>query len=125
HKGVLILSERAGAARELSDALIINPTDINQLAEAMHEALVMPEEDQIQRMTAMQALVKRYNVFSWTKLFLNQLAYTKMKQQTLATETLTPAPTGQLLEAYHASTQRLLLLDYDGTLVDFHSNPQR
>ncbi|GAB2862686.1 bifunctional alpha,alpha-trehalose-phosphate synthase (UDP-forming)/trehalose-phosphatase [Hymenobacter ruber] len=125
HKGVLILSERAGAARELSDALIINPTDINQLAEAMHEALVMPEDEQIQRMTAMQALVKRYNVFSWTKLFLNQLAYTKMKQQTLATETLTPAPTGQLLEAYHASKQRLLLLDYDGTLVNFHANPQR
>ena len=125
HRGVLILSERAGAARELSDALIINPTDINQLAEAMHEALVMPEDEQIQRMTAMQALVKRYNVFSWTKLFLNQLAYTKMKQQTLATQTLTPAPTGQLLEAYHASQHRLLLLDYDGTLVSFHANPQR
>lgn len=124
-RGVLILSERAGAARELSDALIINPTDVNQLAEAMHEALVMPEDEQIQRMTAMQALVKRYNVFSWTKLFLNQLAYTKMKQQTLATETLTPAPTGQLLEAYHASQQRLLLFDYDGTLVNFHPNPQR
>ncbi|WP_210516524.1 bifunctional alpha,alpha-trehalose-phosphate synthase (UDP-forming)/trehalose-phosphatase [Hymenobacter terricola] len=124
-RGVLILSERAGAARELSDALIINPTDINQLAEAMHEALVMPEEEQIQRMTVMRALVKRYNVFSWTRLFLNQLAYTKMKQQTLATETLTPAPTNQLLDAYHAASQRLLLLDYDGTLVDFHPNPQR
>ncbi|RZK37284.1 MAG: bifunctional alpha,alpha-trehalose-phosphate synthase (UDP-forming)/trehalose-phosphatase, partial [Hymenobacter sp.] len=45
-RGVLILSERAGAARELSDALLINPTDMGQLAEAMHEALVMPEEEQ-------------------------------------------------------------------------------
>ncbi|WP_046242618.1 bifunctional alpha,alpha-trehalose-phosphate synthase (UDP-forming)/trehalose-phosphatase [Hymenobacter terrenus] len=124
-KGVLILSERAGAARELSDALIINPTDINQLAEAMHDALVMPEEEQTQRMAAMQTLVKRYNVFSWTKLFLNQLTYTKMKQQTLATETLAPAPTSQLIGAYHAAEQRLLLLDYDGTLVPFHPNPQR
>ncbi|GAB3580768.1 bifunctional alpha,alpha-trehalose-phosphate synthase (UDP-forming)/trehalose-phosphatase [Hymenobacter daeguensis] len=124
-RGVLILSERAGAARELSDALIINPTDVNQLAEAMHEALVMPEDEQQQRMASMQALVKRYNVFSWTKLFLNQLAYTKMKQQTLATETLTTAPAGQMLEAYQAAKQRLLLLDYDGTLVNFHPNPQR
>ncbi|WP_310396216.1 bifunctional alpha,alpha-trehalose-phosphate synthase (UDP-forming)/trehalose-phosphatase [Hymenobacter sp.] len=124
-RGVLILSERAGAARELSDALIINPTDINQLAETMHEALVMPEEEQVQRMAAMQVLVQRYNVFSWTRLFLNQLAYTKMKQQTLATETLAPAPTDQLLQAYHAAEQRLLLLDYDGTLVPFHPNPQR
>ncbi|MGI4763239.1 MAG: bifunctional alpha,alpha-trehalose-phosphate synthase (UDP-forming)/trehalose-phosphatase [Janthinobacterium lividum] len=124
-RGVLILSERAGAARELSDALIINPTDVGQLVEAMHEALVMPEEDQIMRMTAMQALVKRYNVFSWTRLFMNQLAYTKMKQHTLATEKLDGAATTQLLSDFHAASERLILLDYDGTLVGFHPNPQR
>jgi len=124
-RGVLILSERAGAARELSDALVINPTDMGQLAEAMHEALVMPEEDQTHRMTAMQALVKRYNVFSWTRLFMNQLAYTKMKQHTLATEMLTETTTKQLLGDFHKASQRLILLDYDGTLVGFHANPQR
>ncbi|WP_151086171.1 bifunctional alpha,alpha-trehalose-phosphate synthase (UDP-forming)/trehalose-phosphatase [Hymenobacter baengnokdamensis] len=124
-RGVLILSERAGAARELSDALIINPTDLSQLAEAMHEALVMPEEEQTTRMSAMQALVKRYNVFSWAKLFMNQLAYTKMKQQTLAPEMLTSPATAQLLADFRAACQRLLLLDYDGTLVAFQANPQR
>ncbi|MGI4740649.1 MAG: bifunctional alpha,alpha-trehalose-phosphate synthase (UDP-forming)/trehalose-phosphatase [Janthinobacterium lividum] len=124
-RGVLILSERAGAARELSDALIINPTDVGQLVEAMHEALVMPEEEQTVRMTAMQALVKRYNVFSWTKLFMNQLAYTKMKQHTLATEMLDETTTTELLRDFHEAKQRLILLDYDGTLVGFHSNPQR
>jgi trehalose 6-phosphate synthase/phosphatase len=125
-RGVLILSERAGAARELSDAILINPTDVNQLMEAMHDALVMPEEEQTTRMKAMQALVKRYNVFSWTKLFMNQLAYTKMKQHTLATEMLTPSATTQLLADFKAAEgqQRLLLLDYDGTLVPFHPNPQ-
>lgn len=124
-RGVLILSERAGAARELSDALIINPTDMGQLTEAMHDALVMPEEEQITRMAAMQALVKRYNVFAWTKLFLNQLAYTKMKQHTLATEMLTGEATQLLLADYHAAEERLLLLDYDGTLMPFQGNPQR
>ncbi len=124
-RGVLILSERAGAARELSDALIINPTDVGQLVDAMHEALVMPEEEQMARMTAMQALVKRYNVFSWTRLFMNQLAYTKMKQHTLATEKLTETATAQLVADYQAAQQRLILLDYDGTLVPFHPNPQR
>jgi trehalose 6-phosphate synthase/phosphatase len=124
-RGVLILSERAGAARELSDALVINPTDVGQLVEAMHEALVMPEEEQIARMTAMQALVKRYNVFSWTRLFMNQLAYTKMKQHTLATEKLDAAATTQLLADFKAASQRLIMLDYDGTLVGFHANPQR
>jgi len=125
-RGVLILSERAGAARELSDAILINPTDINQLVEAMHDALVMPEEEQTARMTAMQALVKRYNVFSWTRLFMNQLTYTKMKQHTLAPEMLTTAAATQLLADFRATEgQRLLLLDYDGTLVGFHANPQR
>lgn len=124
-RGVLILSERAGAARELSDALIINPTDTGQLAEAMHDALVMPEEEQIQRMSAMQALVRQYNVFAWTQLFMDRLAYTKIKQHTLATETLTPTVTAQLLSEYHAAPSRLLLLDYDGTLAPFHPDPQR
>ncbi|MET4105157.1 bifunctional alpha,alpha-trehalose-phosphate synthase (UDP-forming)/trehalose-phosphatase [Hymenobacter sp. UYP22] len=124
-KGVLILSERAGAARELSDALIINPTNTGELAEAMHDALVMPEEDQIQRMGAMQALVRQYNVFAWTKLFMNRLAYSKIKQHTLDTETMKPALTEQLRAEYHAAETRLLLLDYDGTLAPFNANPQR
>jgi trehalose 6-phosphate synthase/phosphatase len=125
-RGVLILSERAGAARELSDALLINPTDVNQVVEALHDALVMPEDEQTTRMKAMQALVKRYNVFSWTKLFMNQLAYTKMKQHTLEAEQLTPTVTQQLLADFHAAEdERLILLDYDGTLVGFHPNPQR
>ncbi|WP_216679824.1 bifunctional alpha,alpha-trehalose-phosphate synthase (UDP-forming)/trehalose-phosphatase [Hymenobacter siberiensis] len=125
HRGVLILSERAGAARELSDALIINPTDTRALAESLHEALVMPDDEQERRMRNMQALVQRYNVFAWTKLFMNQLAYTKMKQETLATANLDEAATAMLLADYHAAEQRLLLLDYDGTLVPFHPDPTR
>ncbi|GGG55114.1 bifunctional alpha,alpha-trehalose-phosphate synthase (UDP-forming)/trehalose-phosphatase [Hymenobacter glacieicola] len=124
-KGVLILSERAGAARELSDALIINPTDTAQLAEAMHDALVMPEEEQVHRMTAMQALVRQYDVFAWTKLFMDRLAYSKIKQLTLATEMLTSEATTQLLNDFTTAEQRLLLLDYDGTLAPFHNLPQR
>ncbi|QIX60096.1 bifunctional alpha,alpha-trehalose-phosphate synthase (UDP-forming)/trehalose-phosphatase [Hymenobacter sp. BT18] len=123
--GVLILSERAGAARELSDALIINPTDTGQLAEAMHDALVMPEDEQQLRMGAMQALVSQYNVFAWAKLFMDRLAYTKIKQHTLATEMLTPAVLQQLRAHYQDAQQRLLLLDYDGTLAPFNTNPQR
>jgi len=123
--GVLILSERAGAARELSDALLINPTDLSQMAETLHDALIMPEAEQVARMSAMQALVKRYNVFSWTRLFMNQLAYTKMKQGTLAPEMLTASLVEQLHHDFAAAEgQRLLLLDYDGTLVPFHPNPQ-
>jgi trehalose 6-phosphate synthase/phosphatase len=124
-RGVLILSERAGAARELADAIIINPTDTNELVQALHEALTMPEDEQQQRMAAMQALVKRYNVFAWTRLFMDQLAYAKIKQHTLATEMLTPEATAQLVHDYQHAPQRLLLLDYDGTLTGFHADPKR
>ncbi|GAC1595717.1 MAG: bifunctional alpha,alpha-trehalose-phosphate synthase (UDP-forming)/trehalose-phosphatase [Hymenobacter sp.] len=124
-RGVLILSERAGAARELADALIINPTDAGQLAEAMHEALVMPEEDQVARMASMQALVRQYDVFAWTKLFMDRLAHAKGQQLTLATTRLLPATARQLVQDYQAAARRLLLLDYDGTLAPFHPNPQR
>jgi trehalose 6-phosphate synthase/phosphatase len=124
-RGVLILSERAGAARELSDAIIINPTDVGQLAEAMHEALIMPEDEQILRMSAMQALVKQYDVFSWTKLFMDRLSYAKIKQLTLATETLDAKTLADMEAEYTAADKRLLLLDYDGTLAPFTTNPQR
>ncbi|MBT9392603.1 bifunctional alpha,alpha-trehalose-phosphate synthase (UDP-forming)/trehalose-phosphatase [Hymenobacter sp. NST-14] len=124
-RGVLILSERAGAARELSDALIINPTDMHQLTEAMHDALVMPEQEQIRRMRAMQKLVSQYNVFAWTKLFMDRLAFSKDRQHTLDTDMLTPDLTEQLLTDYRAADRRLLLLDYDGTLSPFHDDPQQ
>ena len=123
--GVLILSERAGAARELSDALIINPTDTGQLAEALHEALVMPDDERVARMTNMQALVRQYDVFAWTKLFMDRLEYAKTQQLTLATTILRPATAQQLVRDYQQATSRLLLLDYDGTLAPFHPNPQR
>ena len=124
-RGVLILSERAGAARELSDALLINPTDTNQLVEALHEALLMPEDEQATRMAAMQDLVRATTCLPGRELFMNRLAYSKMKQHALATDVLDAEATDQLLGDYQAATRRLLLLDYDGTLVRFHPDPQR
>ncbi|MGY2132957.1 bifunctional alpha,alpha-trehalose-phosphate synthase (UDP-forming)/trehalose-phosphatase [Hymenobacter sp. HD11105] len=124
-KGVLILSERAGAAQELSDALLINPTATGQMVDAMHQALQMPPEEQISRMSHLQAIVQQYDVFAWTELFMNRLAYSKIKQLTLGTESLGEEATAQMREEYQAAPRRLLLLDYGGTLVGFHNNPQQ
>ncbi|QJX47536.1 bifunctional alpha,alpha-trehalose-phosphate synthase (UDP-forming)/trehalose-phosphatase [Hymenobacter taeanensis] len=124
-RGVLILSERAGAAHELSDALLINPTDTNHLVEALNEALLMPEEEQGRRMGHLRALVEQYDVFAWTKLFMDRLAYSKIKQHIYATDSLDQEARAQLQARYETANSRLLLLDYDGTLVRFESNPQR
>ena len=123
--GVLILSDRAGAAQELAEALLINPTDTDQVVEALHQALTMPAEEQRQRLQHMQELVRQYDVFAWTKLFLDRLTYSKIKQHTLTTDVLDADAQAQLLGAYQTASHRLLLFDYDGTLVRFQANPQR
>ena len=60
--GVLILSEMAGAASEMPEAIIINPNDIDEIADALRDALAMPAEEQIERNTLMQKRLQRYDV---------------------------------------------------------------
>src|SRR5260370_2090444 len=64
-RGVLILSTFAGAAHELSDALLVNPYDVAQLSESIHRALEMPEEEQMRRMQRMRHLVREHHVYPW------------------------------------------------------------
>jgi trehalose 6-phosphate synthase/phosphatase len=123
--GVLILSERAGAAHELADALLINPTDTGQLADALHEALTMPLDEQRSRMASLRELVQSYDIFAWTELFMNRLQYSKIKQLTLATAALDAEAATELQAAYYDAAQRLLLLDYDGTLMRLRRSPER
>jgi trehalose 6-phosphate synthase len=64
-RGVLVLSQFTGAARELTEALIVNPYDLEEASEALATALRMPEEEQAERMRAMRALVSEFNVYRW------------------------------------------------------------
>ena len=122
-KGVLVLSEMAGASKELSDAILINPTDINQLVEAIKEALDMPVKEQQRRMEIMQKSIQRYNIHQWVDLFMSRLAYIKKEQANLQTKPLTEAISEQVIAEYQKASKRLIFLDYDGTLVGFNSNP--
>jgi alpha,alpha-trehalose-phosphate synthase [UDP-forming] len=72
--GVLILSQFAGAARELSDALIINPFAVDEGAAAYHCALQMSAEERRRRMTKMRSAVEYNNVYRWAGRFLSDLA---------------------------------------------------
>ncbi len=72
--GVLILSRFTGAARELRDALIVNPYDIDQTAEAIRAALEMDPEDRKQRMQRMRKLVREHNVYRWAADLIGQLS---------------------------------------------------
>ena len=72
-KGVLVLSQFTGASRELKDALIINPYDGEQTAEAIHTALTMSPTEQTRRMRNMREVVRSYNVYRWAAEILKTL----------------------------------------------------
>ena len=86
--GVLILSEMAGAAKELSEAILINPNDVNQMVSALYLALTISEENQRVAIASMMATVQKYNIHHWVKIFMDRLAYTKEKQNALKTTLL-------------------------------------
>jgi trehalose-6-phosphate synthase len=80
-RGVLILSQFAGAARELHEALIVNPYHIEEVAEAMHRALAMPLEEQRERMTSLRQLVREFNVYRWAGRMLLEAARVRQRER--------------------------------------------
>lgn len=122
--GVLVLSEMAGAARELKEAIIINPTDIWQLADAMQQALTMPEDAQEDRMTAMQQTISRYDIHNWVRNFLDALRRSHLRQSPLPEMLPDSRHTRQLIADFKAAKNRVLFLDYDGTLAGFQPLPE-
>jgi trehalose 6-phosphate synthase len=72
-RGALILSTFAGAAHELSDALLVNPYDVSQLADTIHRALEMTEEEQVTRMQRMRHDVRERNIYRWAAHLLSDL----------------------------------------------------
>ena len=123
-KGVLILSEMAGSAKELSDAILINPNDINKLVSSINRALTMPEAEQIRHMDVMQASLRRFNIHHWVNLFMDRLRLQQEEQKGIATRQLSEKMKEALVEDYQKATQRLLFLDYDGTLSHFVDDPE-
>ncbi|HEV7331492.1 MAG TPA: bifunctional alpha,alpha-trehalose-phosphate synthase (UDP-forming)/trehalose-phosphatase [Flavisolibacter sp.] len=124
-KGVLVLSEMAGAARELTDAICINPNDIIELSGAIKDALEMPLDEQQKRMDAMQRRVAHYDVQTWAQDFIGEMQQIKQKQESFQIFFLDVHSKRNLLDAYRKAKKRLLLLDYDGTLVPFAPQPQQ
>ncbi|RPH37729.1 bifunctional alpha,alpha-trehalose-phosphate synthase (UDP-forming)/trehalose-phosphatase [bacterium] len=121
--GVLILSEMAGAAKELGEAVIINPNDTEEVADAMHEALEMPRGEQKRRNLIMQSRLRRYNVHRWAEDFISQLQFMEPVQDQYLVKLLSEEPRASLVESFVRSKRRLLLLDYDGTLVPLAKRP--
>jgi trehalose 6-phosphate synthase/phosphatase len=121
--GVLVLSEMAGAAKELGEAIIVNPNYREELAGALNEALEMPVEEQKRRNHFMQARLRRYNVVRWADEFIDRLGEMKVVQEKFLAKLLPNSVRQKLLQDYKRCAKRLILLDYDGTLVPLERHP--
>ena len=122
--GVLILSEMAGASKEMNEALMINPNNFEQIADAIKQALEMPIEEQISRNTILQKRLERYSVEKWAHEFMKSLDATKNLGQVIVSEKLNDKLVERMLSDYKKAKSKLILLDYDGTLAGFQDNPQ-
>lgn len=123
--GVLILSEMAGSANEMNESLLINPNNFEQISDALYKAINMPQEEQVSRNTMLQKRLKRYNVEKWAGDFIKSLKEQKNNDQIAVSKHLNQSRTTSLLSKYNKSKKRILFLDYDGTLVGFHKDPQK
>jgi trehalose 6-phosphate synthase/phosphatase len=122
--GVLVLSEFAGAASELGEAIHVNPYDIGETAAAFHRALSMPEDDRRTRMTVLRQRVFSYDIHQWARKFVDSL-----KQATSHADHVEIAYTPAEELATHAASMRkaaslIILSDYDGTLVPLVPVPE-
>ena len=122
--GVLILSEMAGAAKEMGEALIINPVHSGDFAQALEQALAMPVEEQVRRNRLLQERLRRYNVVRWAEDFVQALVSTHNTEAARRARALSGKVQAELVQQYRSAARRALLLDYDGTLVPFVEDPK-
>ena len=121
--GVLILSEMAGAAKELPEAIIVNPNSRLEIAAALKEALETPVEEQQRRNRVMQRRLRRYDVTRWANDFLTGLLGMREVQSRIESKLLSASARKEIIARYRRGRRRLLFIDYDGTLTPLVRDP--
>jgi len=120
--GVLILSEFAGAANELAQALHVNPYDVDEVANSLNRALEMPDDERLTRIDAMQSRLRKQDSGTWAKLFLKHLDKVPHRDERVVVMQMKPLAK-KIAKQINAGKKLSLFLDYDGTLRDFVDVP--
>ncbi|MBV9948496.1 MAG: bifunctional alpha,alpha-trehalose-phosphate synthase (UDP-forming)/trehalose-phosphatase, partial [Myxococcales bacterium] len=121
--GVLVLSEFAGAAAEMGEALQVNPYDIESMAQAYGEALTMPEDERRVRMRALRQRIAARDVHAWARSFIDALGSIPSDAPGTQIVVSSREDLDALAARLRSAEHLLLLLDYDGTLVPFSRVP--
>jgi trehalose 6-phosphate synthase/phosphatase len=122
--GVLVLSEFAGAADELGEALIVNPFDIDGVADAIARALTMSAAERGARMRALSRRVHANTVHVWTEHFIRTLDAVSAEDTTRVVPLSDDAEIAATIARLRHASPLALLLDYDGTLVPLMDTPE-
>ena len=117
--GVLVLSEFAGAAEELQEAVLVNAYDIDAIVDGMRRALAMGERERRRRMRALRGRVTMYDVQRWADHFIGALAAEPQNEGRQTPD----AVLNEAIDAVHVASSVAVLLDYDGTLVPLAETP--
>jgi trehalose 6-phosphate synthase/phosphatase len=121
--GVLVLSEFAGAAQELGEALRVNPYDIEGSVESVERALVMPAPDRHLREAALLDRIRRNDAVAWSARFLDALRAAVSAREPTGEATASSLPESRVLAAAASARHRTFYLDYDGSLVAIAPRP--
>ena len=122
--GILILSEMAGASKELFQAILVNPFDLNNMAEALYQAVNMSKVEQVERNRKMRKRLKRYNVEHWAKEFMKGLNLQSKNKIKSSATIIDSTMLNKIKSNFMSSSRKLVMLDYDGTLIDFNDKPK-
>jgi trehalose 6-phosphate synthase/phosphatase len=123
--GVLILSEMTGAAKEMSESLLVNPYNKAEIVEAIKKALDMTIREQKIINHQIQKRLQVYNEEKWANDIITSLENVKKLQETNLTRKVSADVTEIFTTIYNNSGRRIIFLDYDGTLTGFHNDPQK
>lgn len=120
YSGVLVLSETAGSARELTQAIMINPNDPDQIAEAIKTALTMKTPEQKKRIKQMHSIISYFTARRWTDEWISKLIdISKSAFKKPLIDIFEKSNYEKIINDYKKAERRLLILDYDGTLVPY------
>lgn len=123
-RGVLILSETAGAADELKDAILVNPHQKHSLVAGLTKALTTPPKELRHQAHRMQSHLANATVHDWASKFMQSLKESHPpSQRGPFTWQLTQPRQREVAKAYRQAHERVVLLDYDGVLVPFRGKP--
>lgn len=122
--GILVLSETAGAAEELKEAILVNPRKPRTMVDGLYKALTLRPHDLKRRLKTMQRHLSHFTAERWADNFMQALASNRPASGIHRTTRFGIPQQDKLLAQYHLAKKRLLLFDYDGTLSPIVKHPE-